>query len=151
MPGAILLCVDGSDLAQDAARAGLALLRPGTDVRLVTVVEPPDSTLVDGVGGFASGGMTAEEFDRHDRGLVEGGESLVREASLALELEPSVGTVLRGDAGPTLCDFAREIEAAVIVVGTRGRSGLKRALLGSVSDYVVRNAPCAVLAVGGSA
>lgn len=32
-----------------------------------------------------------------------------------------------------------------IVIGTRGRGGIKRALLGSVSDYVVRNAPCPVV------
>jgi nucleotide-binding universal stress UspA family protein len=34
------------------------------------------------------------------------------------------------------------------VIGTRGRGDIKRALLGSVSDYLVRNAPCPVVVVG---
>jgi nucleotide-binding universal stress UspA family protein len=37
------------------------------------------------------------------------------------------------------------VDAVAIVVGSRGRGGLKRAFLGSVSDYVVRNAPCSVV------
>jgi len=34
------------------------------------------------------------------------------------------------------------------VVGSRGRGGLKRAVLGSVSDHLVRNAPCTVVVTG---
>ena len=34
------------------------------------------------------------------------------------------------------------------MVGSRGRGGLKRAVLGSVSDHIVRNAPCPVLVTG---
>ena len=56
--------------------------------------------------------------------------------------------VLVGDTGPALCDFAAGVSASVIVIGSRGRGGFKRALLGSVSDYVVRNAPCPVLVTG---
>jgi nucleotide-binding universal stress UspA family protein len=44
-----------------------------------------------------------------------------------------------------LCELAEEIGAGAIVIGSRGRGGFKRALLGSVSDYVVRNAPCPVV------
>jgi nucleotide-binding universal stress UspA family protein len=53
--------------------------------------------------------------------------------------------ILEGVAGPALCKLARDAEAAAIVVGSRGRGGIKRAFLGSVSDYVVRNAPCSVV------
>jgi nucleotide-binding universal stress UspA family protein len=47
-----------------------------------------------------------------------------------------------------LCSFAEEVTADVIVLGTRGRGRIKRALLGSVADYVVRNAACPVLVTG---
>jgi nucleotide-binding universal stress UspA family protein len=44
--------------------------------------------------------------------------------------------------------LGEEIGAAIIVVGSRDRSRLRRALTGSVSDAVVRHAPCPVLVVG---
>jgi len=42
-------------------------------------------------------------------------------------------------------DGGAVVEQAATVMGSRGRGGLRRALLGSVSDYVVRNAPCTVM------
>ena len=53
--------------------------------------------------------------------------------------------MLEGPAGQLLCELAAEITADVIVIGSSGRSGLGRAMLGSVSDYVARNSPCPVL------
>jgi nucleotide-binding universal stress UspA family protein len=47
-----------------------------------------------------------------------------------------------------LCSFAEEVAADAMVMGTRGRGRLKRALLGSVCGYVVVKAPCPVLVVG---
>ncbi len=43
--------------------------------------------------------------------------------------------------------FAKETEADLIVMGTHGRTGLKRVLLGSVAELVLRKAPCPVLTV----
>lgn len=58
--------------------------------------------------------------------------------------------ICRADAGPTLVDIGAGTN--LIVVGTRGRSGLKDTMLGSVSSYVVANAavPVAVIPVGAS-
>jgi nucleotide-binding universal stress UspA family protein len=58
---------------------------------------------------------------------------------------------IEGDPGRALCDFASERGATVIVAGSRGRGGIKRAVLGSVSDHLVRNAPCPVLLSGPAA
>ena len=46
-----------------------------------------------------------------------------------------------------ILDVAAEEAADLIVIGTHGRSGLERALLGSVADHVIRLAPCPVLSV----
>jgi nucleotide-binding universal stress UspA family protein len=66
----------------------------------------------------------------------------------ALGLPDAETIALLGPPGPSLCDLAAELPASVIVIGTRGRGGIKRAVLGSVSDHVVRNAPCPVLTTG---
>lgn len=49
------------------------------------------------------------------------------------------------DAGRGICELARNWGADLVLVGRRGRSGLTEALLGSVSNYVLHHAPCAVL------
>ena len=46
-----------------------------------------------------------------------------------------------------LCDYAANVGAGLLVVGTRGRTGLKRMLIGSVAEQAARQARCAVLAV----
>ena len=46
-----------------------------------------------------------------------------------------------------LCRVAEEIAADLVVVGSRGRGVIQRALLGSVSTHVVHNAPCPVMIV----
>lgn len=56
-------------------------------------------------------------------------------------------TVLLGDAAGEIVRLARERAFDLIVVGTHGRRGLKRMVLGSVAERVVREAPCAVLVV----
>ena len=52
-----------------------------------------------------------------------------------------------GLPGPMLCDLAGQLGVDAVVVGSQGRSGISRLALGSVSNYVVRNAPCPVLVV----
>lgn len=52
-----------------------------------------------------------------------------------------------GEVGNQLCEAAKDWGADLIVVGRRGRKGLAEALLGSVSNYVVHNAPCSVLVI----
>jgi nucleotide-binding universal stress UspA family protein len=55
--------------------------------------------------------------------------------------------LLVGAPAEEICLLARDIRAGLIVMGTHGRSGLKRLLMGSVAEQVVRQAPCPVLTV----
>lgn len=55
-----------------------------------------------------------------------------------------------GEEVDAILDTAKQIKADVIVMGTHGRSGLKRMVLGSVAEQVVRRADCPVLTVRGS-
>lgn len=52
-----------------------------------------------------------------------------------------------GDPGTVVADRAKELGAELIVIGSHGRSGLARLMLGSVAEQVTRLAPCPVLVV----
>jgi nucleotide-binding universal stress UspA family protein len=140
----VVLCTDGSDAAISALRTGLALLQPADRTVVVTVVEPGDAMLVSGTG-FAGGVMSSEQYDELHRAHVAEGREITERTRSDLGLEDAEVLVLEGGAGPTLCAFAGQVAARALVMGSRGRGGIKRALLGSVSDYVVRNAPCPVV------
>jgi len=144
MPGSILLCTDGSDLSITALRAGLAVVRPDAEVIIATVTAAADPMLVTGTG-FAGGTMSPEDYEQHERGLEAESHAVLQRTAEALGVEASKGVVLRGDAGATICEFAEAQGVEAIILGSRGHGGLKRAILGSVSDHVVRNAPCPVI------
>src|SRR5262249_13048463 len=55
--------------------------------------------------------------------------------------------VEKGDAAPRIVSAAQETRCDLIVMGTHGRTGLGRALMGSVAEHVVRTAPCPVVTV----
>ena len=69
-----------------------------------------------------------------------------------IEAPKAAGLAVRGEirtgvAHREIVDLATDTRADLVVIGTHGRSGLDRALLGSVADRVLRLAPCPVLAV----
>jgi nucleotide-binding universal stress UspA family protein len=59
--------------------------------------------------------------------------------------------IWEGDPAESIVEAAGAEDVDLIVIGNRGLAGVGRALIGSVSDEVVRNAPCPVLVVRGPA
>jgi nucleotide-binding universal stress UspA family protein len=57
-------------------------------------------------------------------------------------------SIREGDLWPTIAELVQRKNIDLIVLGTRGRTGLQRALLGSVAEEIFRRAPCPVLTVG---
>jgi nucleotide-binding universal stress UspA family protein len=90
----------------------------------------------------------AGSHDRVDQARTERESLLVevvrgaRDAGVTAEF-----LVWDGDPGDSIAAAAEAEHADLVVVGTRGRSGAERMLLGSVSDHVVRHAECPVLVV----
>ena len=85
--------------------------------------------------------------------LLEAAEKSAREQMLELisstdweDLEVE-HTLQSGHAGEQVCGCARDLGADLIVTSTHGRTGLKRILLGSTAEYIVRHASCPVLVV----
>ncbi len=77
------------------------------------------------------------------------------ESSLANLLHPISGGIVpcqalvdNGDVWSVLRGFVRQYAADLLVVGTTGRTGLGKVLLGSVAEEAIRESPCPVLAVG---
>lgn len=140
--------MDQSSPTRRCARASCC--SPIRDVVITTVIDPSDESLVTGTG-FAGGTMTPAELEEMDRARHDDARTLLEDTVVALGLQGADARVLDGRPGPTVCELAAAIGARAIVVGTRGRGGFKRALLGSVSDHIVRNAPCPVVVVGGGA
>jgi nucleotide-binding universal stress UspA family protein len=153
MTSLTMLCTDGSELATQALAAGLGLLAPAERTLVVTVVEPVDASLVFGASGLAGGVISEEQYTDTVDAQRDAAEAILREAVTALGLDGDASVeliVVEGEPGRALCDLAAERGASVLVAGSRGRGGLKRAVLGSVSDHLVRNAPCSVLVTGSS-
>lgn len=142
-----LCCTDGSELSVAALVDGLAVIDSPDRVVVVTVIEPVDPTLAVGTG-LAGGVMTAGEVDaRHQRRRAEAQADLVA-ARVSLGATVAETMIAEGEPGPVLCAIAESLPASVIVIGTRGRSGIRRAVLGSVSDHVIRNVNCPVVITG---
>jgi nucleotide-binding universal stress UspA family protein len=64
---------------------------------------------------------------------------------------PTAFLVWEGSPGEAIVSAAEAERADLVVLGTHGRTGINRSLLGSVSDHVVRHAPCPVVVVRGPA
>jgi nucleotide-binding universal stress UspA family protein len=145
MASTILLCTDGSELAIRALRAGLARLAPADHYVLAVVLEPVDPTLMTGVSGMGAGVMSPQQLQAIDEGQRNDGEAALTDTAQALGLHDVESRVLYGHVGQELCALAESISADAMVLGTRGHGGLRRAVLGSVSDHIVRHAPCTVV------
>jgi nucleotide-binding universal stress UspA family protein len=142
-----LLCTDGSDLAMTAIRQSLDLLATPDRIVLVSVASPIDPTLVTGTG-FAGGVMTYDEKNDLVEAQRAAAQAHVDDTVAELGLVGAETMVVVGDAGHEICRLAEELPASVVVLGTHGRSGIRRAIMGSTSDHVVRHCPCPVLVQG---
>ncbi len=140
----VLIATDGSPLSIDAARRAGTLLRNADRVTLLSVVtEVPG----DDAGGFEGSVYSPEEQERvWNEELAEANDELARTAA-ALSAGNVDKRIEVGDVAGTICRVANDVAANVIVVGSHGRTGLGRLFLGSVSEHVVRHAPCPVLVV----
>jgi nucleotide-binding universal stress UspA family protein len=138
VPRHILVPHDFSDTAEHALAFAIALAEKlGAHITLMHAYEIPaypDSVL-----------MTAElvgSIQRAAQGALEGVAARARRPGV------DVRAVLReGRAWSEINATAAETHADLVVMGTHGRHGLARALIGSVAEKVVRTAPCPVLTV----
>ncbi|MFO7274611.1 MAG: universal stress protein [Bacillota bacterium] len=140
----ILLATDGSESSLAAARiAGqLASLQKDAQVIVLYVAHVPRAYYaVDEFGNKVTPEVPMDVLIRRT------GEPILRKTVAALGLPESqvVTEVQVGEPAEEIVDYARLEQVDLIVMGSRGLSPIKELLLGSVSDKVLRTAPCPVL------
>jgi len=137
----MLVAVDGSHTSDMALQEALKLAtETKAQLHLVHVSD---------ISPAVEGGLDPETFRRMAR--QEGNEVLSKVASLASHSGVNVETVLL-EAGPrqrskAIVDEAKRWEADLIVMGTHGRAGVARLVLGSVAEGVVHVAPVPVILI----
>ena len=134
-PTKILLATDGSKEAELASRTSAELSQStSSELHVLYVGEAPNPYAEEvGLAGD----------DRQARMVLDAEAEKVR----AVGATVAQAHLSMGKAGHEVVALAEEIGAGVIVMGSRGRGGIRRALMGSVSDSVVRHAHCPVLVV----
>lgn len=140
----VLVATDGSELSVHAARRAFELLGPSTEVTVLAVLSGAPGA---DAGGFESSTATPAEETREWQDEVGEAQDAISETLAEVHGAKVIKRVESGDAGPMVVWVAEQINADVIVVGSHGKSALKRMVIGSVSEHIVRHAPCTVLVV----
>ena len=141
----VVVGTDFSDPALPALKAAAdEITRTGGELTVVhslDLVWSPAAYPAMAFGG-APFNISAEKMQELERIATERLEESLRQLNV-----PGKTLVTTGSAGAALIDVAKEQDADLVVVGTIGRTGLRRALLGSVAETVAKGAPCSVMVV----
>ena len=140
----ILVAVDGSSHSERALSEAIDLAQQGhANLTLATVV-PAISTLALGGGGFAPAAdyqTLSDDLDREYKELLEAEETKLPEG------DRFRAVMLRGQPAEAIVDELQAGGYDLVVVGSRGRGGLRSMILGSVSQGVLHASPVPVLVV----
>ena len=143
-PTKVLLATDGSGEAELAAKSALGLAKQtGSELHVVHVLALP----IDTQDPSSFEPEVRRQLEKRTRERLE--ELVGRIEAQGGEVAGSHLRVGRPDA--EIIDQAEEIGAGLIVMGSRGVGQIRRALIGSVSDSVMRHAHCPVMVVRGEA
>jgi len=134
----IVITTDGSEKNISAVIEGLMIARlTGACVKVIFVIDM--KPLYSGVAEESYGDI----YDSYEK---DGKDALQNIRDLAGDLKIET-YLLSGKPATEIVRFAKENETDLLIVGTQGKSGLGKMILGSVAENVVRTAPCSVLVV----
>jgi nucleotide-binding universal stress UspA family protein len=144
-PTRILLATDGSEEAQLALQTAVDLASStGSELHVVTVGREYHPAYYEIPEPEEIREKALRTLEREAQGILDEQVRKIEEAGGAVtEVHPRMG----GRRDQEIVRLSEEIGAGLIVMGSRGLGGLRRALMGSVSDSVVRHAHCPVLVV----
>ena len=135
----ILIAVDDSPIATEVAKAVIMEFPADrAEVRVLHVVQPISTVAIPQMAAGYAPELENQKGAAHE--LVERIASQLRSAGFKVE----AAVVEIGDTRERIVDLASLWGADLIVMGSHGRTGLKRLLLGSVAEFVVRHSSCSV-------
>jgi nucleotide-binding universal stress UspA family protein len=137
-----LIATDGSKHSEKAFEQALELAkRVGAELEVVTV---EDIRLVQGEAlAGATLPVSFESIDTASHAIADAAGRRAAQAGLQCKCH----VVPMADPAAAIVRHAKSNPVDLIIVGSHGRTGLRRAMLGSVAEKVVRTAPCSVLVV----
>jgi nucleotide-binding universal stress UspA family protein len=136
----ILVPIDFSRAAMQALDYATELARQfNAQVHLMHVQMPDETLAVPGAGHLRRECAESVTFLREKLGAIQ--------PERPPQFWPENCHIRMGRAHREICELARELKVDLIVLASRGNSGLKRVFLGSTAERVVRFAPCPVLVV----
>ena len=145
----ILVCLDGSKLAEQILPYAIEeALRFNSEVVLLHVVSEPViySPGIPGAAGVpvrAPGMLEQMEKEQNEAtSYLENLADQLRQRGLATET-----LILSGSPGDAIISYSDESEIRLITIATHGRSGLGRAVFGSVADFILRNSGLPILVI----
>lgn len=140
----ILIGVDDSEHSNAAVEYVKNAEWPeGTKVFVLSAVRAPVMVNTEVyVGGPYANDQAFDEAIKYGEELTARVEQEFRDVGLDTEAR-----VIQGDPRMVIVDTARTVSADLVVVGSHGRTGLAKLMLGSVASHVITHAPCDVLVV----
>lgn len=130
----IIVPVDFSGESEQAIQTALEMVEDPANVHLVHVLSPLDTVSP----GVVWGDITDES---REQAVHECFEKFLEERNIS-----GVTTVVRfGNPGLEIAEYAEQSAADLVIIPSHGYQGVKRMLLGSVAERVIRHVPCSVL------
>jgi nucleotide-binding universal stress UspA family protein len=139
-----LIAIDGSEVGNAVLSQAAEIVDPKGTVTVIKVIDDVSIVMAQTAGAGIEIGMTldpsiAEDMVTAQRTDAEDDLASARVVLEGLGLKHIRTVVCEGLAGPTIVSEADRRRTDVVLMGTHGRGGFKRALLGSVADHVMRH------------
>ncbi|WP_045516623.1 universal stress protein [Neobacillus niacini] len=136
----IVVAYDHSELSKKALKMAMNLAKQDNQIEMIVVMVLQPVRPMPYSYGFVT---DSQETQREEANTIR--NEIQQELT---ELPNKTRTVLlEGNPGQMIVDCVKQNDADLVVMGSRGLSGLKELFLGSVSHYVVQKAPCPVFIV----
>ncbi|MFQ5895350.1 MAG: universal stress protein [Nitrospinota bacterium] len=143
----ILVPVDFSEYSKEALAVAADVARDyGAQLLVLHVMAEPESSVPYEV--YVDWGRVKSDIRADSERMLVGMMREVFGPGERKELESEPTTLIRwGEPGRGILDVAREEKADLIIMATHGRTGLSRVFMGSVTESVLRRAPCPTLVI----